>query len=118
MDIEEGILSSLPSRIEGRTHAPSLSRAGSDLEKRNKMALASFYGGSAFTRAYVAYVHAITHNMGGLYGRPARPGKRDHPAPGSPVRYQENTLGGKADRLSKPVRVILLTDRECPHQQF
>lgn len=45
-------------------------RDGSDLEKRNRMALASFYGGSAFTRAYVGYVHAIAHNMGGLYGVP------------------------------------------------
>ena len=43
---------------------------GSDLEKRNNMALASFYAGSAFTRAYVGYVHAIAHNMGGLYGVP------------------------------------------------
>ena len=43
---------------------------GSDLEKRNNMALASYYGGSAFTRAYVGYVHAVAHNMGGLYGVP------------------------------------------------
>jgi len=45
-------------------------RDGSDLEKRNNMALASFYAGSAFTRASVGYVHAVTHNMGGLYGVP------------------------------------------------
>jgi alcohol dehydrogenase class IV len=43
---------------------------GSDPEKRKNMALASFYGGSAFTRASVGYVHAIAHNMGGLYGVP------------------------------------------------
>ena len=43
---------------------------GANLEARNNMALASFYGGSAFTRAYVGYVHAIAHNMGGLYGVP------------------------------------------------
>lgn len=43
---------------------------GSDLESRNNMALASFYAGTAFTRAYVGYVHAIAHNMGGLYGVP------------------------------------------------
>jgi alcohol dehydrogenase class IV len=43
---------------------------GSDLKKRNNMALASFYGGSAFTRASIGYVHAIAHNMGGLYGVP------------------------------------------------
>jgi len=43
---------------------------GSDIEARNKMALASFYAGTAFTRAYVGYVHAIAHNMGGMYGVP------------------------------------------------
>lgn len=45
-------------------------RNGSDLQARNNMALASFYAGSAFTRAYIGYVHAIAHNMGGLYGVP------------------------------------------------
>ena len=45
-------------------------RNGKNLEARNNMALASFYGGAAFTRAYVGYVHAIAHNMGGLYGVP------------------------------------------------
>lgn len=43
---------------------------GADLEVRNNMALASFFAGLAFTRAYVGYVHAIAHNMGGLYGVP------------------------------------------------
>jgi len=43
---------------------------GSDLEARSNMALASFYAGLAFTKAYVGYVHAIAHNMGGLYGVP------------------------------------------------
>ncbi|MDY6972716.1 MAG: iron-containing alcohol dehydrogenase [Desulfatiglans sp.] len=43
---------------------------GSDLEKRNDMAMASFYAGVAFTRAFVGYVHAVAHQMGGLYGVP------------------------------------------------
>lgn len=43
---------------------------GSDRQARYNMALASFHGGAAFTRAYVGYVHAIAHNMGGLYGVP------------------------------------------------
>ncbi|MBF0450387.1 MAG: iron-containing alcohol dehydrogenase [Candidatus Magnetomorum sp.] len=43
---------------------------GSDIDGRNNMALASFYAGTAFTRAYVGYVHAIAHNMGGMYGVP------------------------------------------------
>jgi len=45
-------------------------RNGDNLEARYNMALASYHGGAAFTRAYVGYVHAIAHNMGGLYGVP------------------------------------------------
>ncbi len=43
---------------------------GSDVEKRNNMAMASYYAGVSFTRAIVGYVHAIAHNFGGLYGVP------------------------------------------------
>jgi len=43
---------------------------GKDLEARANMLLASYYAGIAFTRAYVGYVHAIAHNLGGLYGIP------------------------------------------------
>ncbi|MEI7894390.1 MAG: iron-containing alcohol dehydrogenase [Myxococcales bacterium] len=45
-------------------------RNGTNLNARYRMALASYHGGAAFTRAYVGYVHAIAHNMGGLYGVP------------------------------------------------
>jgi alcohol dehydrogenase len=43
---------------------------GDDLEAREAMALASFYGGLAFTKAYVGYVHAFSHKIGGMYGVP------------------------------------------------
>lgn len=43
---------------------------GKDIEARDKMLKASFYAGQAFTRAYVGYVHAIAHNLGGQYGVP------------------------------------------------
>ncbi len=43
---------------------------GSSIEDREEMLLASFHAGAAFTRASVGYVHAIAHNMGGLYGVP------------------------------------------------
>ena len=43
---------------------------GKDLEARENMLVASFYAGVAFTRAYVGYVHAIAHNLGGMYGIP------------------------------------------------
>ena len=43
---------------------------GSDMEARDKMLVASYDAGIAFTRAYVGYVHAIAHCLGGLYGMP------------------------------------------------
>ncbi len=41
-----------------------------DLEARKEMALASYYAGCAFTRAYVGYVHAISHAFSALYDVP------------------------------------------------
>ncbi|MEG2719792.1 MAG: iron-containing alcohol dehydrogenase [Oscillospiraceae bacterium] len=43
---------------------------GKDVEARGQMLLASYYAGMAFTRAYVGYVHAIAHNLGGIYSIP------------------------------------------------
>ena len=43
---------------------------GKDMEARDKMLYASFLAGNAFTRAFVGYVHAIAHNLGGLYNTP------------------------------------------------
>jgi alcohol dehydrogenase class IV len=43
---------------------------GDDLEAREGMALAAFYAGLAFTKAYVGYVHAFSHKIGGMYGVP------------------------------------------------
>ena len=45
-------------------------RDGEDMEAREKMQKASFLAGAAFTRAYVGYVHAIAHSLGGEYGIP------------------------------------------------
>lgn len=43
---------------------------GKDIDARMNMLEASFLAGVAFTRAYVGYVHAIAHNLGGHYGIP------------------------------------------------
>ena len=43
---------------------------GKDIEARNNMLIGSFYAGVAFTQAYVGYVHAIAHNLGGMYNIP------------------------------------------------
>ncbi len=43
---------------------------GKDIEARKNMLKGSFLAGSAFTRAFVGYVHAIAHNLGGMYNTP------------------------------------------------
>ncbi len=43
---------------------------GNNLIARGEMQKASFYAGVAFTRAYVGYVHAVAHTLGGFYGTP------------------------------------------------
>ena len=43
---------------------------GKDMEARENMLRASYLAGNAFTRAFVGYVHAIAHNLGGMYGTP------------------------------------------------
>ena len=41
-----------------------------NLEAREKMLLASYNAGVAFTKSYVGYVHAIAHSLGGKYNIP------------------------------------------------
>lgn len=43
---------------------------GADVEARHRMAHASYMAGKAFTQVGVGYVHAIAHNIGGLYHVP------------------------------------------------
>ena len=43
---------------------------GKNIEARNNMLKASYLASNAFTRAFVGYVHAIAHNLGGLYNTP------------------------------------------------
>jgi alcohol dehydrogenase class IV len=43
---------------------------GKNIKAREKMLKASFLAGAAFTRAYVGYVHAIAHTLGGFYSLP------------------------------------------------
>lgn len=43
---------------------------GEDLKARAEMQRASYLAGLAFTRAYVGYVHAIAHTLGGFYQIP------------------------------------------------
>ena len=43
---------------------------GSNLTARKNMQKAAYLAGIAFTRAYVGYVHAIAHTLGGFYNVP------------------------------------------------
>lgn len=43
---------------------------GTNLPAREHLLLASFYAGQAFSSAYVGYVHAIAHALGGMYHIP------------------------------------------------
>lgn len=43
---------------------------GTNIEARANMQKASYLAGAAFTRAYVGYVHAIAHTLGGFYSIP------------------------------------------------
>jgi alcohol dehydrogenase len=51
-------------------YLPRACSDGTDLEAREAMSLASYYGGLAITHALVGYVHAISHNLGARYGIP------------------------------------------------
>ena len=41
---------------------------GTDREARRNMLHASYLAGTAFTKSYVGYVHAVAHTLGGKYG--------------------------------------------------
>ncbi|MCR3956114.1 MAG: iron-containing alcohol dehydrogenase [Gudongella sp.] len=43
---------------------------GDNIEARENMQKAAYYAGLSFTRAYVGYVHAVAHTLGGFYGMP------------------------------------------------
>lgn len=43
---------------------------GYNLPAREHLLMASYYAGAAFTTAYVGYVHAIAHALGGMYHIP------------------------------------------------
>jgi len=49
---------------------PQACANGQDLAAREAMALASYYAGLAFTTCLVGYVHAVSHQLGRLYGVP------------------------------------------------
>jgi len=51
-------------------YLPRAVEEGSDIQARQKMAMASYYAGLAFTKASLGYVHAFAHNLGAKYCLP------------------------------------------------
>ena len=51
-------------------HLPIVVEDGSNLESREAMARASLAAGMAFRTALLGYVHAISHQLGAIYGTP------------------------------------------------
>ena len=51
-------------------YLPRAWRDGDDMEAREAMAMASFYGGIAFGRTSVGYAHGIAHQLGRVCGTP------------------------------------------------
>ncbi len=51
-------------------YLPAAYLQGSDKIAREKMAIASYEAGLAFTRTYIGYVHAIAHQLGAFYHVP------------------------------------------------
>lgn len=51
-------------------YLPICYKEPTNIEARTNMLFASHYAGIAFTKAYVGYVHAIAHTLGGKYGVP------------------------------------------------
>ncbi|MEP1472338.1 MAG: iron-containing alcohol dehydrogenase [Halieaceae bacterium] len=49
-------------------YLPTACSDGQNMEAREGMSLASYYGGLAITQALVGYAHAISHNLGARYG--------------------------------------------------
>jgi alcohol dehydrogenase len=49
-------------------YLPTACSDGQNMEAREGMSLASYYGGLAITQALVGYTHAISHNLGARYG--------------------------------------------------
>jgi len=43
---------------------------GDDLEARDRMAYAQYLAGMAFNNAGLGYVHAMSHQLGGMYNLP------------------------------------------------
>lgn len=51
-------------------YLPMAYKDGADLKAREEMGIAAHYGGIAFNKAGLGYVHAIAHQLGALYGIP------------------------------------------------
>ena len=85
---------------------------GKDIEARKNMLKGSFLAGSAFTRAFVGYVHAIAHNLGGLYNTPH--GLANAVILSHVLEWYGSTIYNK---LAKLADIISLTDANLSNEE-
>lgn len=83
---------------------------GKDIEARMNMQLAAHYAGIAFTRAYVGYVHAIAHSLGGQYSIPH--GLANAIILPHVLEYYGDTVYDKLSSLAKIVGIVGISSKE------
>ena len=83
---------------------------GNNIKARENMLLAAHYGGIAFTRAYVGYVHAIAHSLGGMYGIPH--GLANAIILPYVLEYYGETIYKKLAELATAVGIVGISDQE------
>lgn len=84
---------------------------GNNEQARAEMAIASFYAGAAFTRTSVGYVHAIAHQLGGVYHVP-------HGLANAIVlpHVLHFSLTNAATKLAQLAKILHMVDMDCNEQ--
>ncbi|MDE0885700.1 MAG: iron-containing alcohol dehydrogenase [Myxococcota bacterium] len=94
---------------------------GKNIETRRAMSLASYYGGLAFTRTSVGYVHAIAHTLGSYYKTPhglanaiALPNVLEFSLPACEAQLAElaDDVGIKAESQSRKAKEFIAAIRQ------
>lgn len=83
---------------------------GKNIEARKNMQVAAHYAGIAFTRAYVGYVHAIAHSLGGQYSIPH--GLANAIILPHLLEYYGNSIYNKLAKLSDVVGIVGINEKE------
>lgn len=83
---------------------------GKNVEARKNMQLAAHYAGIAFTRAYVGYVHAIAHSLGGQYSIPH--GLANAIILPHLLEYYGDSIYSRLSKLSDVIGIVGVSEKE------